>query len=305
MNAVPPRSTAPRARLKRTAPLALSLAAGLCAASDARAGWPEDVTLSQLDSYDGEAFNNNDEIAAAWREVARDIATGIANKPVGASTLGLDGFDVGLGTTLTFVDGHRKGGGPTAWERVREGYQGSGALFVPGVHLRKGLPLSFEVGGSLGWMAWTRQGVLAGYGRFAPLEGHRKLPDVAVQVGRAGYIGNDELSVATTDAQAIVGKKIAFASGRESRTNTFEPYGAFGSTWSRATPRLPADRLDDLGIGTLSADKSDTETFDSAMRQLEASLGFRLVSGDAAFRATATAPFGGVPSLETSFGYVF
>ncbi|RME26550.1 MAG: hypothetical protein D6798_06455, partial [Deltaproteobacteria bacterium] len=210
-----------------------------------------------------------------------------------------------LGATLTFVDGHRKGGGPTAWERVREGNQGSGALFVPGVHLRKGLPLSFEIGGSLGWLAWTRQEVVSGYARFAPLEGYRNLPDVAIQVGRAGYLGNDELAVATTDIQAVIGRKVAFASGRRSRTNTVEPFLAIGMTRSRATPRLPADRLEELGIGTLSADRSDTETFDPAMRQVEGALGFRVVSGDAALRATATVPFAGVPGLETTFGYVF
>ncbi len=285
--------------------LLLGSAALLLTSGPAAAAFPQDVTLSQLDTYKGVSFTNYTDISAAWHQVARDIGTGIANQPVGASTLGLDGFDVGLGTRLTFVDGHRYQGGPTAWERVREGNQGSGALFMPGVHLRKGLPLSFEIGGQLSWLGFTRQGVVGFYGRFAPLESFDKAPEVALQVGRSGYIGNDELSVSTNDAHLVVGKTVAFASTRGARTSTVHPFVGFGMNWIKATPRLPAERLEDLEIGALGPSKKDTATYDPDMRQMVATAGVRIVSGDVGLRVNASLPFASVPSLETSFGYVF
>jgi len=285
-------------------PLLLA-AALLLTASPALAGYPQDVSLSQLDSYQGESYTNTSQIAADYQTVVQDLGVGIANKPQGSSTLGVDGYDVSMGSTLVFVTGNRFKGGPTAWERVREGNQATGALWVPDVSLRKGLPLSLEVGAHLGWMSFTRQGVVGGYGRVAPLEGQPKLPELAFQVGYTGYVGNDELELGVTDASVIVGKTVPFASQQSSKTHTIQPFGAVGMDWIKATPVLSPDRLAELGIGPLSAKKKDAASYEPGMRQVYLHAGVRIVSGDVAFRLGATVPTKAAPTLDTSIGYTF
>lgn len=284
----------------------------LLLATPAWAAFPEDVTLSQLDTYGGEAYTDAAGIAEAWATVAQNLGTAIANQPQGATTLGLDGFEVAAGTSVSFVDGSRADGSPTAWQRARAGNQATGALFVPGVHVRKGLPFSLEVGGQLGWLGFTRQGVVGGYGRFAPLEGYRKAPELAVQVGYTGYIGNDELDLGTTDAAVILGKTWAIDSGQGVRTSTIHPFVAVGGNWIRAWPKLSEARLAELGITPLrSSKKADTETDDGGavshpgMRQLVATAGLRVVTGDVGLRVGVSVPTASVPRLESTLGFVF
>lgn len=284
--------------------LAPLLAAVALAAPQARAAFPEDVTISQLDQYQGNSVADED-VQEAWRTIVRDLGTGLANKPQGGSTLGIDGFDLSLGSTFIFVDGNRYQGGPTAWERAREGNQPAGAVWVPELMVRKGLPLSLEAGAHVGWVGFTRQGAVGGYGRFAPLEGHPKLPEVAFQGGYTGYVGNDELELGVTDLSLSVGKTVAFAARQQARNGTIHPFAAVALNRIRATPLLSPERLGELGIGPLTADKKDTETFDPDMRQVLVNLGVRIVSGDVGFKVGAAVPLQAAPTLDASVGYVF
>ncbi|MCB9778272.1 MAG: hypothetical protein H6742_06895 [Alphaproteobacteria bacterium] len=265
----------------------------------------QDVTLSGLDSYEGQSYTNYTEIGATWVQVARDLGTGIANKPQGGSTLGLDGFEIGASGAVVFVNGNRYQGGPTAWERAREGNQSGGGLFLPGVTVRKGLPFSLEVGGTLSWIASSRQGAAGGYGRFAPLEGYRKAPEIALQLGYSGYVGNEELDLGVTDASLNIGKTVAFGARSRANTSTIQPYGAFGMNWIKANPRLTADRLEELQLTALTASKKDPATFSKDMRQIVLSAGVRIVSGDIGMRVGASVPLGSVPTVDGSIGYAF
>lgn len=282
----------------------LAAAALLLSSSPALAGYPQDVTISQLDSYQGNSVSDED-VALAWRTVVRDLGTGLANKPQGGATLGIDGFDLSLGSTFIFVDGNRYQGGATSWERAREGNQAAGAVWVPELNVRKGLPLSLEAGAHVGWLSFTRQGSVGGYGRFAPLEGQPKWPELAIQGGYTGYVGNDELELGVTDLSLNIGKTVAFAARQASRNGTIHPFAAAGFNWIRATPLLSPERLEELGIGALSAKKKDVETWDPDMRQVVLHAGVRIVSGDVGLRLGATVPLNAAPTLDTSIGYVF
>lgn len=297
----------------RVAALVLLGGAALGLASPAaQAAFPEDLTLSQLDQYDGEPYTDDAGIQEAWATVARNLGTGIANQPMGASTLGLNGFELSLGTTVTFVDASRSDGSPTAWQRVREGNQAAGPLFVPGLHLRKGLPLSFEVGGHMGWMGFTRQAVFGGYGRFAPLESFDRAPEIAIQAGYSGYVGNDELDLGVSDLSLSIGKTFPVDSGQGVRTSTIHPFLAVAGNWIRATPTLSPARLSELGISPLraskQADSTDTDggaIYHPDMSQLIVAAGLRVVSGDIGMRVGLSVPTASVPNLEASLGYVF
>lgn len=281
----------------------LSLALSLLL-SPARAGEPQDILLSGLDSYQGEVYGNREGIAEAWKTVAVGLGTGIANKAQGGATLGLDGFDLSVGATTVFVQGSRFDGAPTAWERARSGNPSAGALFIPELHLRKGLPLSLEAGVRGGFISATRQGVFGGYGRFAPIEGYRKAPELALQLGYTGYIGNDELDLGVGDASLSIGKTWAFATRQRARTRTVHPHLGVGMNWIRAVPLLDEERQEELGIASLRAKKS-AEDFDPAMRPIVVQGGLRLVSGSVALHLCAAVPLNARPSMESRLGLIF
>ncbi len=272
--------------------------------SPAWAGYPQDIIVSGMDSYQGQSAGTADEVNQAWRTVVKDLGTGIANKAQGGATLGMDGFDLSMGASTVFVHGHRYNGGPTAWELAREGNQAAGALFIPELQVRKGLPLSLEAGARVGWVSFTRQGIVGAYGRFAPLEGQPKLPELAMQLGYTGYIGNDELDLGVADASLSLGKTVAFASMQRSKTRTVHPHAGVGFNWIRATPLLSEERLGELNISSMRAKKSAPD-YDAEMRQLVIHAGMRIVSGDVGFHLGLAAPLDARPTLDTRVGFVF
>jgi hypothetical protein len=281
--------------------LALALSLSL---SPAWAGYPQDILVSGMDSYQGQPSGTAEEVNQAWRTVVKDLGTGIANKAQGGATLGMDGFDLSMGASTVFVHGHRYNGGPTAWELAREGNQAAGALFIPELQVRKGLPLSLEAGARVGWISFTRQGLVGAFGRFAPIEGHPKLPELAMQLGYTGYVGNDELDLGVADASLSLGKTVAFASMQASKTRTIHPHAGVGFNWIRANPLLSEERLGELNIAPMRAKKSAPD-YDPEMRQLVIHAGMRIVSGDVGFHLGMAAPLDARPTLDTRVGFVF
>lgn len=282
----------------------LTAALPLLLTAPAFAGYPQDIVISGLDTYQGQIYGTSEEVDQAWRTVVRGLGTGIANKAQGGATLGMDGFDLSAGASTVFVHSQRYDGAPTAWELAREGNQAGGPLFIPEVHVRKGLPLSLEAGARVGWISFTRQGLVGAYGRFAPLEGQPKLPEIAFQLGYTGYIGNDELDLGVTDASVSIGKTAAFASGQVSKTRTIHPHAGVGFDWIRAVPLLDEERLAELNISSMRAKKS-AEDYDPEMRQLVIHAGMRIVSGDVAFHMGIAAPLDARPTLDTRVGFTF
>ena len=70
----------------------------------ASAAFPDAIVLTELSSYGGEAITNLDEIGGAYNIVIKQLAVGIANKPLSpAETLGINGFDVAVTSSVTFT----------------------------------------------------------------------------------------------------------------------------------------------------------------------------------------------------------
>jgi len=139
-----------------------------------------------------------------------DLAQGFApNVLHPAETLGWSGFYMGLEATLTIIDSQAmqwrcgveanegRGGGDmgcNSWDVA------DGALFVPSIHVRKGLPYSIELGFQIQYMANSELVGIGGEIRFAPFEGYREgwagyLPDVAVAFTGNYIMGSSELAI--------------------------------------------------------------------------------------------------------------
>lgn len=195
----------------RVVPLAMAIAAGLAVLSTGPVASANDMdpVLTRMWRYDpttNQIVTRNDLFDA----LALDLAQGFA-PPVlrPAETLGWSGFFMGLEATLTFIDPeaaqwrcgieaneHDHGGnmGCNGWD------VSDGALFVPTVHVRKGLPYSIELGFHIQYMANSELVGIGGEIRFAPFEGYRNgwagyLPDVGVAFVGSYIMGSDELAV--------------------------------------------------------------------------------------------------------------
>jgi hypothetical protein len=285
--------------------LPLTLVGTVTFSSAAFAAWPNDVMLDGVDTWRGKAVLDQDLITADYHQVLQELGTAIANKPMhGGETLGLYGFEVGLSNTIAFIDTRSEGGQPSPWGRVHQDNEPANMMVIPRLDIRKGLPASIEVGASMGYLAQSRQTSMGGYVRAAPLEGYRNMPDVVLQAGYAGYVGNDQLELGTMDVSGTVGYTIPFGRVFGVNSASVAPYLGFGALKIHARPNLPEEEQAELGIGPVSG-FSDSENFteDFALWQLHG--GFRITSGSFSFRGAGTWVPSGLGSVNVGMGFVY
>lgn len=311
----------------RLGPLA-ALIAGVVSPS-AFAAFPQDVSLVAMDDYDGVstvALSSDDYVAEGYRIMAKELGTAIANKPMApGETLGVNGFQVGLANTFAFIrTGTLDGTNVTGWDLAMTDNDPDTDddpqpyLFIPQLQLRKGLPLSLEVGANFGWIGLSNTGVFGGYGRWAVMEGYRKLPDLTFQLGYAGYVGNDELELGVMDASATVGYSLPFGVTQGIHQAVFSPYVAFGINSIHAAPRADLSRtgLDDpldpgdpdgpARIDEVSgASSADPAVYDKSFAPFTLGGGFRIVNGDFAFTLAGSYSPSLIATVNFSFGFVY
>ncbi|MFZ5480983.1 MAG: hypothetical protein ACOZNI_29750 [Myxococcota bacterium] len=296
----------------------------LLLATPAFAVWPEDVSLVAMDDYAGVSTlppgAGDDYVVVGYETLVKELGVAIANKPMApAETLGVYGFHVGLANTFAFIrTGSTDGTNPTGWDLADPDEDPQTYLFIPQFQVRKGLPLSLELGANFGWIGMTRTGVFGGYGRWAPVEGYKRIPDLALQIGYAGYLGNDELEVGVLDMSATLGYSLPFGVTEGINQAVFSPYLGIGVNRIHAAPRADLSRTNLEGrlgevTGSKSQAKSDIEdtaedetvAFDKSYAPLTLAGGFRILNGD--FSATLSAGYspGLIPTLNLGFGFVY
>ena len=195
-----------RSRFLRIA-LAIGLGSTvLCLAPAARAN-DMDPVLTRLWRYlpsQHRIVTRDDVFDALALEYAMALAPNV-NHP--AETLGWSGFFIGLEATLTtipadstqFLCGIENEAGQGGdmqcdqWDTVSDG-----AIFVPAVHVRKGLPYSLELGFQIQYMSNSELVAIGGEIRWSPFEGFREgwagyLPDIGISLSGNYLMGSNEL----------------------------------------------------------------------------------------------------------------
>ncbi len=108
-----------------------------------------------------------------------------------AETLGLNGFAFGFEGSVAPIQG-----GKPYWTEVTEGNPAD-AVFIPRVHVRKGLPFSFEVGTQLSYIPESEMFVVGAELKWSLNEGLYYVPDVAVRVAINHTVGPKEFELTT------------------------------------------------------------------------------------------------------------
>ncbi len=284
---------------------ALPLLAALLPAS-AQAAWPDDVSLRALSTVNGSPLTDTGASRTAYETVVRELGTAIANKPLApAETLGISGFQLAFTQSVAFLDAFTDSeSNPAPWERVHPDADPSHVMWMPGVGVRKGLPLSLEVGANLSYIAFSRQAVVGGYGRWGLVEGYRKLPDLTLQLGYSGYIGNDELELGVMDGTMSVGYTVPFGRKVGINEGSFSPYGGVGMLWINARPQMSTEEQESLGVRAVSG-FGNKDSFTDGFRPANLHLGFRLLSGDFQVLAGATLAPRSLSTANVGLGYVY
>jgi len=160
---------------------------------------------------DGILFDNNGKVIDVLedRDSFRSFATefGLALSPkfmAPAETLGEAGFEFAIESSFTGINNDAD-----YWKKARSADSDAGppsVLSTLQLHLRKGLPFSFEVGGSLTHLLESDMFALGGEIKWAFNEGFYYLPDLAVRASVNRLLGNDDLDLLTGGLDVSISK---------------------------------------------------------------------------------------------------
>ena len=269
----------------------------------AAAAYPDDVLLSQLDTWRGATVDDARQIRLAYATVVRQLGAGIMNAPVTPSeTLGLNGFDVTATNTFAFLSARGASiNQPAPWERVHESGDPSHVMWRPGIAVRKGLPLSLEVGANWSWIGFSRQSTIGAFGRWSVFEGWRQGPDVSMQLGYSGYVGNDELELGTLDGHLSVGYTLPLGYLIGINQADIAPFAGIGFAQINAAPVLGPENLDDLGIGPVSGLRGN-DAFTEGYSLVTTHLGVRIRSGDFHLTTSGSIVANALPTINVAVG---
>lgn len=260
----------------------------------------EDLTISGMAEHGGQ--NVTIDLQPVYLDLIGELGSVVANKPLyPAKTLGASGFDLSLSNTFAFITDDYSDGTPGPWSRANVDEDvANGYAFVPQISVRKGLPLSLEVGATAGWIGLSHSGTFGAFARGAFVEGHKPWPDLSAHIGYAGFVGNDELELAALDMGATFGSSFAFGSFPGIHNAVWQPYLDVSIVHVRAFPSVDAaDAPFAVPLGTQDGDSI------AGLWQPQYAAGFQLVNGTVLFRVLGTWSPQTIASLTLGMGWTY
>lgn len=163
-----------------------------------------------------------------FRHLAQDLGAALSYRAVApVEPLGITGFDIGVEATATSIE-H-----PAAWDAATSG-SAPDTLYLPKVHLHKGLPAGVDVGVFYATVVDTNIELWGAELRYALIDGGPATPAVGLRVAYSEMSGVEQLDLNTKSAELGVSKGFALLT----------PYAGVGRVWVESTPD-PA-----TGLGT-------------------------------------------------------
>jgi hypothetical protein len=158
---------------------------------------------------------------AEFRLLSEDLGAVASFKPlIPAESMGLTGFDIGVGTTATQLANR------SVWQAAAAGNAAPSSLAVPFVRVHKGLPFNIDVGASLAAAPSTNIRVTSGELRWAFVPGGTLTPALAVRASVSQLSGVDQLGLQTVGLDVSISKGFAF----------FTPYAGVGTVGVKSKP---------------------------------------------------------------------
>ena len=199
------------------------------------------VSVLSTTSFAALAADNIDRIdlltQAQFRDLSSDLSAAVSYKAVvPIEGLGITGFDLGVEVTATKL-AHQ-----SAWDTASSGSAPS-TVYIPKVHLHKGLPAGFDIGAFYATAPDTNINVWGAELRYALISGGVATPAVGLRGTYSKLAGVDQLSLSTKGLELGISKGFAFLT----------PYAGVGRIWTESTP---------VGVTNVTAEKfADTKTY--------------------------------------------
>jgi hypothetical protein len=201
-----------------------------------------------------------------FRVFARQLAAGLGSISLTPpQTLGHAGFAFSAEVSAVWLSEDVSGAEGVAFptqqaqrcagmECPGSGYQAGlqSPLWLPSLHVRKGLPYSLELGGRIGWLEKSRMFVGGIEVKWALNEGFTYLPDIAIGGRLLKLINSRDLDLTTGGFDVSVGKQFAVAG-----MLTLTPYAGWNLMFVGASS-TPVDFNPDR---TLAQSETQSEQF--------------------------------------------
>lgn len=289
------------------------------------------------------AITSDNQQAYLMHTFSRELGSILSYKySFAPATTGFYGFDIALELNNAYINTDRgcpdfevhnglcvEGYNEAKWDPWRvfdaDRRLTTGKLYmVPGLRIRKGLPLSLEVGSAFYFLPFSTQAAIQGFGRWAIHEGYktsamRGVPDIAITVAYTQLLGNPEFDLSILDWGATFGYAVPVGGVIRSRVGDFSVFGGFGRSLITSAPdeQLP-DELQCLEGYTGRQSKTvsfDSEgsagcegqsvVYDPAFAPYKGSFGIRV--HNERYEVTVSSEFAGldVPSISIRTGLMF
>ncbi len=189
---------------------------------------PYDLRLYKLGNPTPGGVNYDRAANARFAAFARQFAAGLTSVNLSPpETLGHSAFSV---TAELSVVQFEQGEFALPTEQYRADRPGiTGALLLPSVHLRKGLPWSFEVGARVAWIEKSRMGAATGEVKWALNEGFTYLPDLGVRAYATRLFNSRDFDLTAGGLDLGIGKQFAIGG-----MVTLTPYVGWNLVWVAA-----------------------------------------------------------------------
>lgn len=212
--------------------------------------------VARADAYDLSLYKlgNPERDAAAnvrFRGFTNELGVAISNFTLAPpETTGFSGFNFAFEYPISLVNDSGTVNGVRYWPT-----QGAprGALQMPGLHVRKGLPFSFEVGSRVNYLSLSSMFAGTIEAKWALNEGFTYIPDIGVRGFGTTLIGAKEFNLTVAGLDLSIGKQIPLLG-----MATLTPYFGWTSLWVAASsdvidfrPDQPqVDQFSDGSLGT-------------------------------------------------------
>ena len=161
-----------------------------------------------------------------FRTLSEDLGAALSYKPVTpAAPLGTIGFDMGVEVTQTDTSKSAQ-----LWSKASNGGSSVSKVYVPKLHIAKGLPFGIDVAAFYSKIPSTNISLVGAELRYAILEGGIAMPAIAVRGSYTKLGGVDQLALDTKGLDVSISKGFAF----------FTPYAGVGQVWVDSKANLTA-----------------------------------------------------------------
>lgn len=162
-----------------------------------------DFRISDLGNPLKGGFNHKPAADANFRVFARQFGAALTSVNLSPpETLGHSGFAFSAEISVVFF-GNQNVPLPTENKDFR------GPLLIPSIHVRKGLPFSFELGARGAWIEKSRMGAGTVELKWAVNEGFTYLPDIAVRGNLTKLLNSRDFDLTAGGLDLGVGKQFA------------------------------------------------------------------------------------------------